>query len=306
MVRLLVHRTTGVSALVAAVIGAMTAIIVTSTMSAGAQPHDSPAPPTSADQTLLYRAEQAAIENCLRDKGFRYWPEPRSPAAVSDLFPYVVDNVAWAQAHGFGGRQSVQEQTQAASDPNVRYVAGLAAPRRQALADAENGNGPSDPGVVVTLPTGQVMGHSVRGCVATAEDHLYGSFPAWFRASNAVAALPSLWQAQVVGDRRYVAAVSRWADCMRGRHQPYASPQEAADHFATAGTTPESDADFTQEVSAATAEALCAESTGLGNLARQLDTYYQNRVDAHYSALLTTYRHLVTEALPRAQSLLRG
>ena len=278
-------------------------LIVTTTTSAGAPASGIPAPLSSADQALLYRAEQVAIGNCLRDKGFQYWQEPRTPVAVTDLFPYVIDDVAWAEAHGFGGRQTVAEQAKVATDPNVRYVAGLSAAEQQALGVAENGNGPSDPGVVVTLPTGQVVGHSVRGCVATAEGYLYGSFTAWYQASNSVTTLPSLWQAQVVGDQRYTAAVARWAGCMRERHQPYASPQEAADHFATAGTTQESDGDFAREVAAATAEARCAQSTGLGSLARQLDTYYENRVDTTYSTLLTTYRRLAAGALPRARSL---
>lgn len=294
------RRIIGLIALAAALAAATVVLIV----APAAQSSPDSAPPTAADQALLSRAEQTGIENCLRDKGFRYWPEPRPSASVADLFPYVIDDVHWAQVNGFGGRQAIQDQVNAQADPNVRYAAGLSPARREALGIAENGNGPADPGVVATLPTGQVVGHSIRGCVASTEGYLYGSFPAWFDAENAVAALPSLWQAQVTGDRRYIAAVSRWAGCMAGRHEPYSSPQAAADRFVSASAAPESDAAFATEVSTAVAEAQCARSTGLATTARRLDTYYRERVETKYAALLDTCHRLERAALPRARSVL--
>jgi hypothetical protein len=292
------RRTIGLSTLIAAVLAGATVALVVHPTSA------SPASLSAADRTLLYRAEQTAIQNCLRDKGFRYWPQPQPSASVADRFPYVIDDVAWARVNGFGGRQAIQDQSSAARDPNARYVAGLSPTRRTALGVAENGNGPSDPGVIATLPTGQVVGHSVLGCDATAEGYLYGSFPAWFDAENAVGSLPSLWQAQVVADPRYTADVSRWARCMAARDEPYSSPQAAADRFATAGTAPESDAAFATEVSAALTEAECARSTGLGTLAAQLDACYRSQVDTEYAGLLSTYHRMQQEALPRARSLM--
>src|SRR5438874_431245 len=92
------HRTIGLITLtVAVLVGATVALVVHGTSASSSSL-------TAADRALLYQAEQTAIQNCLRDKGFRYWPEPQPSASVSNRFPYVIDDVAWARANGFGSR----------------------------------------------------------------------------------------------------------------------------------------------------------------------------------------------------------
>jgi hypothetical protein len=257
------------------------------------------APLTAREQAVVYQAGQIAFGNCLRERGFRYWPEPQSAPSLFQLFPYVIDDVAWARTHGFSASQSRASARRAAADPNIRYVTGLSPSRRRALGAAENGDGPRGPGLTVTLPTGLVIGHSTLGCTATTDARLYGSFPAWFRAQNIADSLPSLWQADVVRDPRFVAAVRRWSGCMRGRHEQFASPQAAAAAFTNAARAIRR----AIEIRAATAEARCAQSTGLGALARTLNARYQHAVEARYQAVITTFRRLARAALPRARAL---
>jgi hypothetical protein len=260
-----------------------------------------PAPLTARQKTLLYQAEQIAFRNCLRGRGFRYWPQPQPARSVFQLFPYVIGNVAWARANGFGGHQERADAHLAAANPDVRYFTTLPAPRQQALGVAENGYGPRGPGTTVRLPNGQVIGHSNAGCTAAAEGRLYGSFPAWFRAETFADSLPSQWQADVVTNPRFGAAVRRWSRCMRARHERYASPAAAASAF----TNPARVMPRAAEIRAATAEARCALSTGLGAVAHALNARYRRVVETRYQTVITTFHRLERAALPRASALVR-
>jgi hypothetical protein len=129
-----------------------------------------PRAPSAAETALLARAEQALVEKCLVAKGFRVWTTPVAVDTADRLFPYGLDDVRWAQAHGYGTDQYGVR----ADDPNLRYVQSLPAERQDAYGLALNGGGPSAPGVTVTLPNGLVKGHSSAGCVAEADARLYG------------------------------------------------------------------------------------------------------------------------------------
>lgn len=259
-------------------------------------------PVTPQDQEILYQAEQVLYGRCLQQHGYRYWPEPDpdSPASLSARFPYVIDNVAWAEKNGFGPKPVFATSDDSdLQDPNDRYVAGLSSKRLQELGPVENGYGPGTPGVLVTLPGGQVVGHSIYGCTATSEGELYGSFPKWFRADNVVEALPSLWQADVTDSSEFKSAVSAWGRCMRSDDEPYATPAAAASHFLNEQHTWPRQA----VIQAAVDEANCANSTELSKVANQLNSRYQNMVESKYSTDLIAYRELAHAALTRAESI---
>jgi hypothetical protein len=255
---------------------------------------------TEREQNSLYQAEQAAFGDCLRARGFRYWPVPQPAPSVFQLFPYVIDNVAWAKAHGFGDGQLSASGRMASASLNTRYIASLSPSRRQALGVAENGDGPHGPGVTVRLPFGVEVGHSTSGCTATAEGILYGSFPGWFRAENVVDSLSALWQADVVSDPRFAAAVRSWSRCMHDSNEPYASPGSAAQAFTSAVRA----MPRTRAIRVATAEAECARATGLAATARALNAHYQHIVEVRYRTVILTYRSLAQGALTRVPALL--
>jgi hypothetical protein len=266
----------------------------------GSRPAQDVSALTRRQQNSLYQAEQAAFGACVRAQGFQYWPVPQPTPSAFQLFPYVIDNVAWARANGFGDDQAAASARMVAADPNTRYIASLSPSRRQALGVAENGDGPHGPGVTVKLPFGMEVGHSASGCTATAEGILYGSFPDWFRAENVVDFLPSLWQADVVSDPRFAAAVRPWSHCMHDRNEPYASPGTAAQAFASpVRTMPRALA-----IRVATAAAECARATGLAATARALNAHYQHIVEVKYRTVILTFRTLARGALTRAPALL--
>jgi hypothetical protein len=255
---------------------------------------------TRQQQISLYQAEQAAFGACLRAQGFQYWPVPQPAPSVFQLFPYVIDNVAWASSNGFGDDQASASARMVAADPNTRYIASLSPSRRQALGVAENGDGPHGPGVTVKLPFGVELGHSTSGCTATAEGILYGSFPDWFRAENVADSLSSLWQADVASDPRFAAAVRHWSRCMHDRNEPYASPGTAAQAF----TSPVRTMPNALAIRVATAEAECARATDLAATARALNAHYQHIVEVKYRTVILTFRTLAQGALTRAPAFL--
>ncbi|ELP69722.1 hypothetical protein STRTUCAR8_09058 [Streptomyces turgidiscabies Car8] len=57
---------------------------------------------TGTPRETLALAEQLLIKECMEKQGHEYWVEPLRPDDVSTRFPYVVDDPAWARAHGYG------------------------------------------------------------------------------------------------------------------------------------------------------------------------------------------------------------
>ncbi|MEV6965217.1 hypothetical protein AB0M47_08875 [Hamadaea sp. NPDC051192] len=246
-------------------------------------------PPQTA--ALLYAANEELIRRCMAAQGYPYQVAAAPPATTSQLFPYVLDDVAWARAHAyFAGGTS--------AEPANPVLAAMPDSRRAAYAQALNG-GPGGTDVQVTLPGGDVLGHSTNGCEATAEGQLYGDFPAWFTATNAAQFLISRRQRQVVADPAYTAGVHTWVDCMSAAGLQVASPAETARQYAS-GTDPTPD-----QVRAAVAEATCAQQTGLAALARQLDAAYRARMSTPDLRQLDEYRRLAQDAIPRAQAVLK-
>ncbi|HEY9371071.1 hypothetical protein, partial [Streptomyces sp.] len=182
-----------------------------------------PAPSTLtwSDQQSLTRAEQRLISDCLAERGFRY--EIRVPQEPPPRrFPYVVDDVAWARAHGFGRDEERRIAALKAADPNERYFRGLPPRRQKAALAALNGARPV--GLSARMPGGGVVAASDQGCTARAQRRLYGDLRGWFEARLTVANLTPLYVPKVRADPGFRRSVTAWAACMTGRGHRYANP----------------------------------------------------------------------------------
>lgn len=295
-----VLRTIGKRWLVVAAIAGVALSGTVAFLAGPAVPASQPVGTTAAVQVgLLDEAEQFLIRDCMSAAGFEYWPTTDSGPTVDQRFPYVIDDVTWASRHGHGSDLEAQRAQARTVDPNQRYVLALRPDRRAAYSAALDGAGPDGPGVVVTLPGGAVEGESSQGCVATAEQRLYGDFPAWFRASTVVRALPRIWQVQVVDDPAFAAATRQWADCMRRRGYDYASPAAARAALAESGTR-------RTEVATAVAEAACANTTDLAAVARRLDAHYSAIIRARYRAAVTAQTRMRSAAMERALTIVHN
>ncbi|WP_055526496.1 hypothetical protein [Streptomyces graminilatus] len=250
-----------------------------------------------ASRETLRLAEQLLIKKCMENQGHKFWVEPADPGNVSSLFPYVVDDPAWAKTHGYGTDLRLRQEAEARRDPNQRYFRSMPANTRTVLVTALNGARPE--GLSARLPGGMEVTHSDEGCQAAAQRELYSDLQGWFRATRVTGNLANMRVGLVANDKRYLAAVGPWARCMRGKGYTYAGPAQAR-AAVTQSRTPWPHA---KEVRLASAEANCAVSSGLSSVAKSLDTEYRAELRRRYPRESADLARLRREALPRARAI---
>ncbi|MFD3993484.1 hypothetical protein [Streptomyces sp. NPDC058583] len=253
---------------------------------------------TTADDRLLHDAEQRLLRDCMGRHGFTYRVFPLGDEPESTLFPYVVDDAAWARRHGYGAESRRQREALAKSDPNRAYFAALPAHRKAtALATA---NGPSPDGLTVRLPGGGTLRRSDRGCVAEAQRRLYGDLGAWFRSSTRVGILQQILRSRVVADNGYQKSLGVWQRCMGRVGYAFATPAAAR----AAALSPVRPLPKDREISLAVAEARCAGESELSRTARRLDAHHDRLLAEEYRVDVETRDRLRAAALPRARRIL--
>jgi hypothetical protein len=252
-------------------------------------------PVTEAEAALLYQAQQVLLRDCLRRNGFDWTITPQHPVAEERAFPYAVDDIAWARAHGYGSDVARTIERVRTSDPNRRYAESLTPDRRAAQAVAMYGANAGS--LTAELPGGMVVRRRDQGCQADAERALYGDLATWYRAERVTETLPSVRQQEVLADPRYAAAVKPWAVCMAKAGRTYPDPAHAHE-FPFSGPHARE-----QEIATAVAEATCAHSTGFVTAVQALDHDHERAVTDRYRAQVTTTARLQRAALPRARGL---
>lgn len=265
-------------------------------------PATGPAPRelTDAEKGTLYDAEQELIKSCMQRKGFKIWVTKYAKLPHDPQFPYVLDNVAWAKAHGYGSDQRKLVEAVRTNDPNTKYFNSLSAEERTAATAAFNGSMTS-PRIVVTTPDGMSVSHSNEGCMAEAEQELYGDFAAWYREKKVVESLTPLWAQRVLNDPEFVRAVSEWARCMRNAGYDYTTPENAR----SGALSRDNPMGHTGETSTAVAEATCANKTPLSQTSRRLDRRYRTLVYGQYQSDVSRYQQLQLSALSRIRTAIK-
>ncbi|MFI0975511.1 hypothetical protein ACH4SP_00620 [Streptomyces sp. NPDC021093] len=266
----------------------------------GDGPADRPREPTAAETALLDRAQEELVRRCMKKLGFRYWPAPPSEPDELKDFPLVVDDMAWARRHGYGGDLQQRAEKERRNDPNVAYVQGFSAARQQAYSVARTGDGSRS--LEVTAPNGQDVGQDSTGCIAEAEGTLYGDFRAWFRVSVITDNLPD-HSVDVRRDARFRRAVEEWSACMAKQGHPYKSPSHLQKELAKLTGGRSRDEAHRTEVLLATAEASCARSTPLAATVRSLTRNHDRAVREKYGSDIDAKRRMQLAALTRAREI---
>ncbi|MFG2553029.1 hypothetical protein ACGFWF_24195 [Streptomyces sp. NPDC048581] len=258
---------------------------------------------TAAQQSRIERAEALLIQKCMTKHGFRYWPAPLTGAEESRSSRFVLDDIAWARAHGYGGRTEHRLLAQRRQNPNRTYVESLAVAKRAAYSAALNGD-PSRGGVLTAdLPGGGTLTTPRGGCRATAQQELYGDRETWFRVSGVAMNLTPLWVPSLVKDARFTKALEAWSVCMRRKGYSYADPREIRTNLSGLTKGLSQAQTHATEVELAVAEATCARGSALADTARALKRTYLGRVSARYGKELALYRQLQRAALKRAEEI---
>jgi hypothetical protein len=254
-------------------------------------------PVTAQDKALLRGAEQRLIRECMSAAGFTYYEKAPAPKSTEPDFPYVVTDVAWARANGYGARPTAPP-----ADPTARYFAGLSKDQQDAWRKTLVGSGKQ---ISVELAPGERLSVSDKGCIASARRTLYGDLPQWFKVRRTVDNLEFLVQDKVRRDQRYGAALAGWAGCVKDRGYDAKGPGELREIVAKRNDGRASAAVRAAELDAAVVEATCANSTSLAATLRELEPEHRAAVTADHRRELAELNVFEQAALPRAHSALR-
>jgi hypothetical protein len=255
-----------------------------------------PRPVSVEDEAILERAEQVLVARCMARAGFDY--EILAPNPDPFPFRYVLDDPNWAARNGYGSK--LRRQQQSRKDANNEYFQALTPTEKKAATVAING--PSPVGLTAKLPSGLVIQHSDRGCVAEAQRGLYRDLATWFQSTKVVENLPGARYSRVVSDPRYATAVRSWSLCMRQRGHQVADPAAAHGQFINSAKP----FPHKTEVEFATAEADCGITSRLAATARTLDADYDGTLRAGVRPLLLARANLQRQALPAARQIVRS
>lgn len=250
---------------------------------------------TPEQSRVLAEAEEILVARCMRGQGFDYHLVPADPALTEDRdFPYGIDDPAWAGRHGLGRQlRELASQRAGESNPNSRYTDSLPPQRRRAYARALHGT--ETKALAVTIPTGEQVTMAPDGCLASAQQELYGDFARWFPARTIVNNLAGAIRPKVFADRRFQEVAARWAACMKPRGYDYRDPVDLRERFAA------STVDAERRVAGAEAE--CVVRTRLAETGRRLEEELGAPVRARYAADIRAHRQFQAAALPRAADL---
>jgi hypothetical protein len=269
-------------------------VLVAMTWLTGCGSAELPGEVTETDLETLHTAEQILMRGCMKKAGFDYTVTRRHPVPDDRQFPYVIDDVTWARAHGYGGDIQRKLTSVRENEPNQRYFDSLTKARKSAYLVAANGE--RIEGITATSPEGTVYTRSDRSCTSKADRALYGDAQAWFQARVTTDALVLMRQDKVKADPRLAEAFGPWSRCMAAAGHPFASPQELR-----ATLPPDAD-----EVPLAVAEATCATSSGLAARAQELDQRYRTELEDRYRSDVDGQRRMRLAALPRAREIAAG
>jgi hypothetical protein len=260
----------------------------------------SPAPAAAARQlspaAKLWLAEEILISRCMAAHGFRYVVTSPAAAAQPPAFPYGINDVAWARAHGYGlvGLARLAERQR--DNPNARYVASLPANRQAAYNLAMDGS--SAHRLSVTVPNGLVVTQSADGCLASAEASLYGNFAAWFRVETISDNLLPAIAPKVYASPRYRHVLASWSACVRAAGHTAATPDDLRGRAAAGGPA--------VERQLAVIDATCNLKTGLAATGQALDRQLGAPVRARYRPQIQACARLRLAALRRAAAVIRS
>jgi hypothetical protein len=218
-------------------------------------------PDTPHDLLLINQAMQEKIGACMQRNGFRYMAEPGGIASITSPLPYSIPTLSFARSNGFGGQVSI--------DPNQAYTSKLSKFAQQRYVVALFGARSPTKQVLVAIPQGGRVGHSMGGCQAAAERALYSNFEEWFKVSTVVENYQVIAQSEMNRSPRFGHYLTSWRDCARDRGFNWSNPLVAISSYSHLPNKPSK-----SEISAAVVVSDCAARTGfLGEVSRLFDRY---------------------------------
>lgn len=253
---------------------------------------------------LLHHGEQILIGRCMRAHGFDYKVDETPPQAATidnpTIYPYGIDDVAWAGKNGFVDR-TTSRPGDTSAESNELYVSDLPAQAQEAYSLALFG--PRKPAVSVRLVDGKTVYAGTKGCTAKAERELYGNFAEWFRASTIVDNLSLEIQPKVRSHARYIKALRKWALCMTRLRAPADNPHDLREKFAKRSEGMARPAAHQMERQIAMKEARCVRESAVAATGQGLEERYTEIVRNRHRSDLEAVQRMRTHALKRLKEM---
>jgi hypothetical protein len=273
-------------------------------MSGGAKASDD----ANAEATAQMARSEEIVAACMQEEGFEYTPQntsgmSRDMSAQDDGMPEW-DSVEFAKLYGYGATTwsdmpGNEDSGEEYVDPNADYLAAMSASEQQAFSEALYGVQVSSEEPLDETAEPTEYDWTTAGCQGKAQHEVYedGQIYDDPEFKDLMEAMSDLYT-DAATDERTVAAYREWAECMADEGYDFANPTEAQNSIYDAvNEIPYDDEDGSQdpaalaglreqEISTATADRTCQESTGAGKAALKAQfAIEQEFIDAHQDEL---------------------
>ena len=232
---------------------------------------------------------------CMRQRGFSYQPEPLAEGDHRpDNSPYGLLTPTQAANDGFGVTSAALNARPA---PDGNAAKDDESAWKAALLGTESHR------MTVSLPAGQQFFYNSDACVIDAIWRLYG--PDYYRLFNTFQVLTNQVVDKVEKDPRYLAAQTRWQNCMKASGQNAAvivdPPAEINRELQQAGTdSVKLHQLIGHELQLAGTDAQCQKQADLATAVAQAQSDAEKAVIGAHGADLATLKKLRQAALDRA------
>ena len=271
-----------------------------------------------SESRLLWMAEERAVSDCMRARGFTYLPNPpdeRNDEAVA-FARIEAGDVDAARAVGYGLAEAISqgELPKDDFDANAAQIAQMPPERRTAFLEALSGpavppNAPNATAAVETvpLPGGGSASWYRDSCLAQARREVYGDDYAHNELGYGDGMLRERVREEVEHEPAYAAGLQRWRACMRGRGFDYARPEEPSAALATAFHDKQITLDELRqrEQRVASADASCHNEAQLATLRQQAEARSEQVLVRARQDDLLAMRSAREQASVRAREVLR-
>lgn len=272
---------------------------------------------TREEDELIWNAEQKAVAECMRERGFTYTPTPfddTDDLEVEALRAHPTD-VEAAQEHGYGLAELIEANARREREPEQTPpdVQQMTPQRRQKFVEALLGpNVPPQARTAqngwetVTTPQGAEVSWYKDSCYARARDRIHGKDYAQNELGTTRSELADEVEKRVDADPEYREALESWRACMRAQGQPQTTPGAAIEALSNAYNEHKIDlAEVrSREVSIASVEASCNQQTGLEARTASVRARHERSVLDGATELVASISQSKESAVANARGLL--
>lgn len=266
--------------------------------------------PTDEESRLLYEAEEAALTNCMNERGFEYIPNPY----LSNKELYAVDAFFASSENitGYGISDSLSHYPiplpVSANDVLTDH---LSSEEQNAWANAFSGQIPTPENpipsgsiVSVEIPSLGIVAWDQNSCLATARRAVYGDDVKHMQDRIAEDVLRRQITSTIDNDPGYKRSLQHWRNCMQAHQLQFEYPRQAAEILSgeyAAGTI-DLDTLRQRETAIASTDRACYQQAEIDTAYRSATKQAETQVRQLHSEEITALHAALVNALKQAEN----